>query len=217
MTLSLRRPWRRWIPLLLAVLLNAALLSVMLHSEGEGQGQASRRRLPASNTPELVRYSRSAARTQPPAAAADLEALTLPPPPVDLLPDQAAVEGPPAPPQTPRAETGANPKPSSTGQPQAAEARSAGTTAPPEAALKPANAPSRALLESLWSTARPATERPAPLVGLPAAMELRALPLNQAREAGLDDLPRTAVQSGGGIWLVWSDGHQLWLLRAPLA
>jgi hypothetical protein len=71
--------------------------------------------------------------------------------------------------------------------------------------------------EKLWTGAQPATAPPTEMGDLPEGVELRRLPLAQARSRGVLPVHRQGVLLGGHVLLFWVDGPTLWLLRAPLA
>lgn len=202
---------QRWSPLLAALALNALLLVPLLRSGADAQ-RSQRRRLPVPTTPELVRWSRSAAQQQGATLPVNLAGLALPPPPPDLLPPALA----------PRPQAGHSPSSQNT-SPGNGKGLAAATAAPAQASGDPAPDPRReepiapALLERLWNAARPPQQRPPGLAGLPAEIDLRQLPLAQLRESGVEEVPRQALRSGQAIWLLWSDGPLVWLLRMPLA
>ena len=84
--------------------------------------------------------------------------------------------------------------------------------------LKP-EAAAAATYVTLWERARPASALPG--AGGPAAqeLELRRLPLAEARRHSRAAIPRQhqGVLLGDRLLLLWPEGNQLWLLRVPVA
>jgi hypothetical protein len=84
--------------------------------------------------------------------------------------------------------------------------------------LKP-EAEAAAAYLTLWERARPASALPG--AGGPAAqeLELRSLPLAEARRLSRTAIPRQhqGVLLGDRLLLLWPEGNQLWLMRVPVA
>lgn len=66
---------------------------------------------------------------------------------------------------------------------------------------------------ALWESARPEAGAPAGMPPLPATLERRSLPLQQARRGGLPINHGEGVLLGDQLLLFWIQGDQLWLLR----
>jgi hypothetical protein len=67
----------------------------------------------------------------------------------------------------------------------------------------------------LWEGARPETAPAKELGDLPASVELRKLPLTQAREAGVMPSHGQAVVLADHLILLWIENGTLWMLRSP--
>jgi hypothetical protein len=67
----------------------------------------------------------------------------------------------------------------------------------------------------LWEGARPESTPAKELGDLPASVELRKLPLTQARGTGLIPSHGQAVVLADHLILLWIDNGTLWLLRSP--
>jgi hypothetical protein len=99
----------------------------------------------------------------------------------------------------------------------AAEDREARIGPPGDAALllRP-EGPAAQPYEKLWAGAQPAVASGGEMGELPVAVEVRRVPLTQARLKGVAPGHRQAVLLGGQVLLFWIDGPTLWLLRTPL-
>jgi hypothetical protein len=99
----------------------------------------------------------------------------------------------------------------------AAEDREARVGPPGDAALllRP-EGPAAQPYEKLWAGAQPAVATGGEMGELPQAVEVRRMPLTQARLKGAAPGHRQAVLLGEQVLLFWIDGPTLWLLRMPL-
>lgn len=70
--------------------------------------------------------------------------------------------------------------------------------------------------QRLWSLGRPVGLPDRELQGLPQGLELRHLPLARARRSGARPIHLNLLRDGERLILIWIDGPNLWLLRAPL-
>ena len=69
--------------------------------------------------------------------------------------------------------------------------------------------------QKLWEGARPESSPGKELGDLPASVELRRLPLTQARGAGVIPSHGQAVVLADHVILLWIEKGTLWLLRSP--
>lgn len=229
---------RPWPPLALALLTALAvhLLALAYGQLATSRQAAGRQRSPVppphDDTPELLEFSRQQPLEETRATVPLPPPSALPPPP-DMLPAAA-------PPQKAgRNQASAKqrkksqaprptlpPEPSQPGRP----ALVAATDPPATLALlleqarrgevadllKPEAA---AAYVTLWERARPASALPG--AGGPAAqeLELRSLPLAEARRHSRAAIPRQhqGVLLEDRLLLLWPEGNQLWLMRVPVA
>jgi hypothetical protein len=224
------------LPLLAALTLNGLVLLPALRQERRTpQPQA---RVPADDTPELLRFSRrQALRPGLPTLALPPGAELPPPPPLVVgLPNPtprsggrgAAVARPSrSAGAAPRA--GAKVREAPPAPAKAAEASSNGASPTAQERDKAGEAPLIAVLltpsrleaaeastyESLWEQGSVALEPPATLPALPGSVQLRRLPLSKARTLGLTSPVRQSVLMAERPMLLWPDGATLWLLRLP--
>ncbi|MFN5118997.1 MAG: hypothetical protein ACK5JJ_12955, partial [Cyanobacteriota bacterium] len=86
---------------------------------------------------------------------------------------------------------------------------------PPAGQARPAAAVSAETWQGLWQAARPARQPGGPWSRLPDGVQCRQLPAGFALPRGLSLRHGQGVGLGREVLLVWKQGSQVWLLRAP--
>jgi hypothetical protein len=221
------------IPLLAALLLHGLWLSL---SQLQSSRQTPQTKLSArDDTAELLVLSRRLPEEQEIETIPLPPRLSLPPPPPALFsaagtatPKQRALRvAPPrrlpgatkarapgvkSPLRTPAARP---PDPDGAGA-LATLAEGAGGDATPETSplLRPAGEAADSW-RKLWEGARPASAPGKKLGDLPESVELRELPLSQARGAGVIPSHGQAVVLSDHLILLWIENGTLWMLRSP--
>ena len=240
----LRRQWGRrlqplGIPLLAALVLHALLLAAASWRPGR-TGAAPPLR--PDDTPELLVFSRLPPEPAPPSGIPLPPPDLLPAPPPPPLPSRPLrpsgqplasatrrVSQPSRP--SPRRPAGRRPariaraaspparaaSPAATAAPAAADGATAAAIASPG---QPEAVPRWRLL---WQDAEGGAALPPPPAALAAALavapppaELRRLPLQRARQEGLEPDSGQLLRLDGHRLLLWIEGGDLWLLRTPV-